>query len=968
MEILVIEENRVLIIDSNKITAKQIGQKALGLIDIPSPWRLPFLCISASVFQRFLKAGTESKQRAVITRVAKHIRSCLPQIGIEKGDTVIIRSSGIVEGMAERGRYDSHESNVYEIEQSLWELLSSLLEKFGSKLQMSFVIQKYVQHAVLGHLSNERRFSKDKRDWVFEYSLGGEIISDKIGVRFWRTMLANVEDKILACNAPIDIPSALYTVAWYYTKKKKVVHFEFVWDKGAHRIVLVQGDLENDRKELCVDPTAFNIRVNDKLMGNFKLLRQANDFDQKYSKVSNTLLYKQIGLCTVPLYILDDKEHLQALAQKKVMPQLEADLRTLSVNSIVVRTDIAHVDKAQKQLLARSNEIRNYDDLIDWLFLHQEFLSMDAEIALLFHVFVPALGAAFANASPTGRIVEIEALWGLPEGLYYNAHDKITVDTKSVDAEIASAENAEILSKRAGFKEYFIAPDKDGRWVSMRTAPPYDWNLCIDDEDIKQVAVESRRIANLAGKSVSIMWFLGIDRDYYGTDNLAWYHEEYSKDGYTASEYKKKYFYETEAVIQNEADYQAFKESSDTKEVKLRPADDTLLRDKEFLKKIGEAAKEKGATIILEGSILSHPLYQLCQTGARVLTPDRPALYKEESNYGKLVRDKIPEKILNNGEDIVCYVLEKDAFFRALLEKAVEESIEVASATTKDELIEELGDEYEVLSSILLLSSTMSKVDFFQRKEIGKIGAFDKTTFETKIFDLINQSIYDHFNVPKVGYVEVEASYEGTRLQIELHFYHVQPNKEEKQFRILRLTDNEIIEAIFKNALLLSTYTDITSIRDTVMSMQSEIIELLAMHQADSKEFIEVVSKKRQKRGGFSKGFLLKSSSISSEQEDEQPQTQLCIVEDSYSTVPLLEYKTVKNADFLEKGNGELVLRMSLPLCFNSYEATFANNTVKKYAGDNDVLVRLIRDGSVLSVSVGMIESDKRYIQSDLWQ
>ena len=46
--------------------------------------------------------------------------------------------------------------------------------------------------------------------------------------------------------------------------------------------------------------------------------------------------------------------------------------------------------------------------------------------------------------------------------------------------------------------------------------------------------------------------------------------------------------------------------------------DEKLLRDKNTLKKIGDHANAKGAIIILEGAVLSHPYYQLLSTGATV--------------------------------------------------------------------------------------------------------------------------------------------------------------------------------------------------------------------------------------------------------------------------------------------------------------------------------------------------------------
>ena len=44
------------------------------------------------------------------------------------------------------------------------------------------------------------------------------------------------------------------------------------------------------------------------------------------------------------------------------------------------------------------------------------------------HNYIPAPASAFAYAKPEESVVKIEALWGLPEGLYYYSHDKYLVE------------------------------------------------------------------------------------------------------------------------------------------------------------------------------------------------------------------------------------------------------------------------------------------------------------------------------------------------------------------------------------------------------------------------------------------------------------------------------------------------------------------------------------------------------------
>lgn len=66
---------------------------------------------------------------------------------------------------------------------------------------------------------------------------------------------------------------------------------------------------------------------------------------------------------------------------------------------------------------------------------------------------------------------------------------------------------------------------------------------------------------------------------------------------------------------------------------------------------------------------------------------------------GKLVRDRIPELIERDGRTPRTWVLDDDAYLRALLDKLVEEANELRDAAPA-QLIEEMADVVEVLRAI----------------------------------------------------------------------------------------------------------------------------------------------------------------------------------------------------------------------------------------------------------------------------
>ena len=72
----------------------------------------------------------------------------------------------------------------------------------------------------------------------------------------------------------------------------------------------------------------------------------------------------------------------------------------------------------------------------------------------------------------------------------------------------------------------------------------------------------------------------------------------------------------------------------------------------------------------------------------------------EERVFNKLVRDKIPEKIKNNGEVPYTRVLSDEEFRIELEKKLLEECNEVLKAVSLEDRVEELADVLEVLCAI----------------------------------------------------------------------------------------------------------------------------------------------------------------------------------------------------------------------------------------------------------------------------
>ena len=104
-----------------------------------------------------------------------------------------------------------------------------------------------------------------------------------------------------------------------------------------------------------------------------------------------------------------------------------------------------------------------------------------------------------------------------------------------------------------------------------------------------------------------------------------------------------------------------------------------------------------------------------------------------EKVMNKLVRDNIPDIIINNGDVPIYHFLDDVQYIKCLKEKMVEEYEEIIKANTKEEVLEECADLLELLFALI-------KVNGFSEEELlnarvlkrDKRGGVDKRFFLEK--------------------------------------------------------------------------------------------------------------------------------------------------------------------------------------------------------------------------------------------
>lgn len=907
------------------IMEEMAGRKAVGLLQVPSAWRLPFFVIHQNVAENYIKA-TESERSRLVAVVSARIRECIRLWSLGEKERIIIRSSGKEEGMSERGKYDSEDCMVSAVEETIEKLFGlSISEGYGP---IAYIVQPFADRIEYGHLSNERRVSKDARDWKYEFEgSNSEVYS--LGIRPWRTALdtAFISEDNLICDQKKEIGAVLRRVAYRYTVKMKGkrVHQEFVWNGG--RIFIVQNDVEQ-YPETEVNPEKLPKRNNMEKLEHLKVFREVDKSEEsEFSKIENVKKYAEWGLPTAPFYMIRDREVIESLASGSVSEALKEDIVLLAAHSVVVRTDVSKYETADRQLLPRSNELRSFEAFMEWAQNGLPELLKYQDIILLVHVFIPAVSAVFAYASPDNRIVTIQSLWGLPEGLYYNTHDTTQVDTGTRYMDHVDEDKITDIKMRKAYKGFFYAPDESGTWKEMVPSPPYDWKMSITKKQARRIAWGSRLIAQKENKSLSIMWFAGVDENYYKTDCLPWYHEEVSERTFTHDVYQKKYYTQREALISSEEDLNNIGDIREVGAITIHPRDDSVLRNKKFLNEVGKFAKKNDIAIFLEGTVLAHPVYRLMSQGVKVVLANSEIVLFGWEQFNKLVRDKIPDKIQSNMEGVRCYVAKEGFLLRYLKEKLVEEAYEVLDAETTEDMVEELADVYEVTTGIRRLAE---KETYFKINRTGK-------PMITEEADLLQKITLTNL-MRKMEKADYAAEYfmgfclerNHQELELELRFFEGEQEEILYDRKIEYLSAEELLYLAYQ---LLDTYEqdEICQICDRIEAQ----ISCKAKQSGYALDRVEEIGdKKRERNGGFEKGYILKETSKNARYETEEQTDSWGIEHDtSYAEINELLFNPVTYVDYRKAAQGELLIRIRYPLCFENQSNRFSGKAVNKMFG-----------------------------------
>ena len=523
-------------IDSSAAPAN-VGAKAAGLLWLPSAWVPPFFVLSPDFHSLFIDtASTERDQR--ILSLSPLITEAIRLAGLDSAELLYLRSNAIRETIAERGRYRS-----LICERALCPVkLSEFFEEAShvdTTAHIGVVVQQYIKPLLSGHLSNARRVAEEYRDGVVEVvnDASGAMAEERVSFRRWRRSKGASTDA-LACPGPDDLLPVLREPLAFAALATKRVHYEWLWD--GRFVYVVQADQEPERQSGASPESFVPPAPSSTAPIVLRLFRQAEHADAATSgKLRNHFRYADDGFAQPPIYVLREPEVLSHVLSGSVDHVLLSDLEALTAHPLVIRTSAA---SGGATLLPRSDVLHSASEASTWLTgpfaeeIKRRGITADS-LMLIAHHFIPALAAAFSTGSPDKREVYIEALWGIPEGLYYYPCDAYLVDTLSPDASDLPERqkgNYEIWEERR-FKGEFVAPNAEGRFVVSTTLRPWDWRSTISDKAVlRDIAHYTRKTAAREGQRIKMMWFLQCAPWTGLPPTLPWFHDNEADDWKTA--------------------------------------------------------------------------------------------------------------------------------------------------------------------------------------------------------------------------------------------------------------------------------------------------------------------------------------------------------------------------------------------------------------------------------------------------
>jgi hypothetical protein len=226
--------------------------------------------------------------------------------------------------------------------------------------------------------------------------------------------------------------------------------------------------------------------------------------------------------------------------------------------------------------------------------------------AVLASPLVPPVVSALAMLDDSGRSVEIDSVWGFPDGLLNLAHDSSIVDGGKVH-----------MRRRRKPACLLLQPAEAE--LDAPLGAPWDWGWTLRQDEALTIASWTRRVSSAAGQRVQLMILARVDGQ-RGPGGLLPFHflvQPRPRSGLGISPP-----YGRSMIVRRPSDLRS---GALGDLIAFRP-DREVARDRHFLEAVAEFAVARDLPISFSGSRLGHARYILEHHGATVyLTDETPA-------------------------------------------------------------------------------------------------------------------------------------------------------------------------------------------------------------------------------------------------------------------------------------------------------------------------------------------------------
>ena len=779
----------IIIPNSTNIHEGDCGGKAVGLSRIPRDWIPPYFVIPGAISQELLRRLKYDRLFSIQIYLESELHSCFDEIlvaaNLHEARKLIVRSSAIGESLEDRGKFISKIcapdlSSVCSAAKDIYEDWYKQQNQDSFPL-LALLIQEYRKPRIRGNLSNERRVGRELRDWMAEQIQTGEHDFDRL-VHTFKIFKNRINrksyNKAIFCHTQQELYKCLRIPAEFATISNFRIHYEWIWcGDSDNRIWIVQADhekeIESENPELIPSNYADFGQISKIHSKQFDVLIDINSMDNpRWTKAQNIIEFKAAKLPTPSIWILEDKIEIRKLMNGQISDRLDSDINKFVQYPTVIRTDKdPEICLRDRQLSPRTHTVVKPCSAIEWLkYTSRNFSECHLDpddVCFLFHHYIHSTSSAYCYASPQHHRIWIDAIWGLPDGLLYHAHDSFDIDLSS----------EKTIYKKLRYKEHYLKPDSgDGNWKYCILGKPWDWKESIGKSDRIDIAKKTKQLSDHLQSPIRMMWFVGLPNSSNLPRNLPWYYEKGKIPDDVKSAPAGFRLSTQHTVIRSDSDIEKLK--NEPKKQKILPIllypDMNLLRDPrdtKFIKRVAELAISNDIPIAFQGSTLQHVYYQLKDAGVRVLCVD-PVIdsRKEQRNFGgKLIRDRIPENIQKKGEEVHIETISGNELTKKIEQKIIEEAYEIYRSGSIEELIDELADVFEALNRLMSERDIdLNSVEKRRKQKREERGGFEKGI-------VLNHSHYPPL-IKTADYMSSERNYSA--------FEDLEPREDRHTFQV----------------------------------------------------------------------------------------------------------------------------------------------------------------------------------------